>query len=112
MRKADVILDIHRNRRDTVTGVTNWRAGCAKRRKSGSEGGGWKRAAIGQYLAGRLPCVRRVTTRLIPVIHGRDRVREGCPALYALGCRTHLDGKPEGENSMSEKAGYGEAVKP
>jgi len=56
--------------------------------------------------------VRRVTTRLIPVIHGRDRVREGYQALCALGCRTHLDGKPEGENSMSEKAGSGETVKP
>jgi len=56
--------------------------------------------------------VRRVTTRLIPVIHGRDRVREGYQALYALGCRTHLDGKPEGESSMSEKAGCGETVKP
>ena len=56
--------------------------------------------------------VRRVTTRLIPVIHGRARVREGCQALCALGRRTHLDGKPEGENSMSEKAGCGETVKP
>ena len=56
--------------------------------------------------------MRRVTTRLIPVIHGRDRVREGYQALYALGRRTHLDGKPEGENSMSEKAGCGETVKP
>ena len=92
--------------------MTSWRAGCGESRKSGSEGGGWKRAAIGQYLAGRLPCVRRVTTRLIPVIHGRDRVREGYQALYALGRRTHLDGKPEGENSMSEKAGCGETVKP
>jgi hypothetical protein len=32
-------------RRDAVAVETNWRAGCGESRKSGSEGGGWKRAA-------------------------------------------------------------------
>src|SRR5262245_25049984 len=43
MRKADLILDIHHNH--AVAVETNWRAGCGESRKSGSEGGGWKRAA-------------------------------------------------------------------
>ena len=31
---------------------------------------------------------------------------------WSLGYRTYLAGKPQGESSMSEKAGCGEAVEP
>jgi hypothetical protein len=31
---------------------------------------------------------------------------------WSLGCRTYLEAKANGESSMSEKAGRGEAVEP
>src|SRR5262245_61789935 len=35
--------------------MAHWRAVCGESRKHGSEGGGWKRTVLMQYLAGRLP---------------------------------------------------------
>src|SRR5262249_54734785 len=39
--------------------MTDWRAGCAERCKSGSEGGGWKSTIARWQLAGRPPYVTR-----------------------------------------------------
>src|SRR6185312_3321933 len=59
-----------------------WRAGCAKRRKSGSEGGDWKRAAIGQHLAGRLPYSRRDAVPRAGAISSSQETVAYCEAAH------------------------------
>jgi hypothetical protein len=72
--------------------MTHWRAVCAKRRKHGSEGGGWKRTEpSARHLAGRLPYAIAVrvpgtsmTILALPLLarlHQPGKGQPSCPRL-------------------------------
>jgi hypothetical protein len=96
MQRAEALME--------VTEIGHWRAECGENRMLGSVGGCRKRVRIREYLAGSLPCLRRLTRRWITLAEGRGseggdlwvahltwtRKREGTAAWW--GSVEHCEG--------------------